>query len=75
MPDSSAGSRQSSSDERVRVCLVKHESLFGALDVGAQYEATFPRSTPPDVARFQTFRKLKRDHPDENPMCWTVDRG
>jgi hypothetical protein len=63
------------SETGLRVCLVKTDDHLGSLCLGSRYEALFDRATPPDVARVRTYRMLKRDNPDENPMCWTVDGG
>lgn len=54
------------------VVLVKTDGVLGPMPVGSSYTKAFAFDFPRDVAVRRTFRMLKRDHPDENPMCWTV---
>lgn len=55
------------------VRIVKTDAILGPLPVGAQFEGLFAVALKRDVAVARTFRMLKRDHPGENPMCWTVE--
>lgn len=58
------------SQDRMHVTLVKREDVIGPLPVGERIEYQFAPDTPTDVARVGAFRRLKRDCPTENPMCW-----
>lgn len=64
---------QSSSQIRQIVRIVKTDAILGSLPVGAQFEGLFAVALKRDAAVARTFRMLKRDHPGENPMCWTVE--
>lgn len=58
-----------------RVVLVKNNAiagLLGGLPVGSKYEWTYTSSSP-ERAMNRAWRAFKRDHPDENPLCWQVD--
>lgn len=42
-----------------------------AFPVGWTYEYTYTSATT-EAARQKAWRALKRDHPNENPMCWEL---
>lgn len=58
---------------RQRVGIVKTNETLGTLPKGARFEGLFTVPIERDEAVARTFRMLKRDHPGENPMCWTVE--
>ena len=62
-----------SSHSKRAVRLIKTDGVLGPLPVGAQYEALHARNITSEQANLRTWRMFKRDHPQENPMCWTVE--
>lgn len=60
---------------RQLVVLVKTDGVFGAAPLGAQHETRHPFDRERADAVRVAYARLKRDMPDENPMCWTVSGG
>lgn len=54
------------------VRLVKTSGVLGPAPVGEQFEARFPLEMPRVDQERIAYRKLGRERPGENPMCWTV---
>lgn len=52
---------------RVKVTLHKVSGVIGAEPVGATYSAVVPADGDEYA---HVFRRLKRDLPAENPLCW-----
>jgi len=52
------------------VRLVKTEDLFGVAPIGKRVEYRFDPEVPADDLMWRALRRLKRDLPDENPLCW-----
>lgn len=62
------------SRSRFALTLVKHEAVIGSEPVGAtrRYEFTLrePITNVDGEAKKRAFEMLRRDLPEENPMCW-----
>jgi hypothetical protein len=61
------------SERKQRVELVKTSHVSGGLPIGGRFGALHDPAMPREDAIRRTYRLLKRHHPGENPMCWTVD--
>lgn len=50
----------------------KTSAVLGPEPLGAAFEFVSRVGRPEKEQRDRAWRILKRDRPDENPMCWTI---
>ena len=54
------------------VVLQKTDGVLGGDSVGSKYRMVLRNGRAEQDAKHRAYQMLKRDKPNENPMCWTV---